>query len=98
MIIRAAAFQNDTTEIDRKTSCKGLARINASHCGLKKVDQARKRKGWSKNAEAWYGIAFTSESTLKRFWRQKRISVDSFINICAAVGIEDWQSIADWSN
>lgn len=76
---------------------KGLARIKASAEGLRKVNQARMRKGWAKSAEVWYELAFTSESTLKRFWRQNRICINSFISICAAVEIEDWESIVDWS-
>ena len=76
---------------------KGSARVKASQEGLRTVDQARKRKGWAKNSKVWYHLAFISESTLKRFWRQNRICVDSFIGICAAVGIDDWETIVDWS-
>lgn len=75
----------------------GVASIRASQAGLQYVDNIRRRKGWAKQSTAWADLASTSATTLKRFWGQKRIRADSFINICSVVGIEDWQSIADWS-
>ena len=94
---KTESFQDDLEVANQSLKRRGLARIKASEDGLQKVDQARKRKGWAKSAEVWYGLALTSESTLKRFWRQSRICQDSFVSICSAVGIEDWESIVDWS-
>ncbi|OUC16339.1 MAG: hypothetical protein B0A82_02105 [Alkalinema sp. CACIAM 70d] len=69
--------------------------LNASTSGLQKVDQARKRRGWNRQSIVWAQSALTSVATLKQFWRGERISRDNFIQICQAVGIEDWLSIAE---
>ncbi|MGI0491358.1 NB-ARC domain-containing protein [Alkalinema pantanalense CENA528] len=69
--------------------------LNASASGLQKVDQARKRRGWNRQSIVWAQSALTSVATLKQFWRGERISRDNFIQICQAVGIEDWLSIAE---
>jgi len=73
------------------------ATVRASEVGLQQVDQARRKKQWSKSEKAWYGLANTSASTLKRFWSKKPIQADIFESICKAVGIEDCQAIADSS-
>jgi tetratricopeptide (TPR) repeat protein len=73
------------------------ATVRASEVGLQQVDQARRKKQWNKYEQAWYGLANTSESTLKRFWSKKPIQADIFESICKAVGIEDCQAIADSS-
>lgn len=74
-----------------------LRSIKASEEGLKRVDRARKRMGWSKTrSKMWWLEANVSQATLRRFWKQS-ILPDSFIAICKAVGIEDWQDIVDWS-
>ena len=72
------------------------ATVRASEVGLQRVDQARRKKQWNKYEKAWYGLANTSASTLKRFWSKKPIQADIFESICKAVGIEDWEEIADW--
>ncbi|MEM9120941.1 MAG: hypothetical protein AAGD09_24120 [Cyanobacteria bacterium P01_F01_bin.56] len=82
---------------DQTPRRKGVARVRATDAGLQQINQARKRKGWSKYCRAWYELAFTSQSTLKRFWRKNRIGVDYFVSICSAVGIDEWESIADWT-
>ena len=73
------------------------AKIRASDAGLQRVDNARRRKGWNKQEEAWHKLALTSLATLKRFWGGKPIEADAFKSICEAVGIEDWEAIADLS-
>ncbi len=68
--------------------------LRASKRGLEIVDRARIKKGWTKYEDAWYGLALTSQATLKRFWCGKAIQKDSFERICQQVGV-DWQAIAD---
>lgn len=69
--------------------------LKASEQGLAIVDQARKRKGWNRQSVAWSQLALTTVSCLKQFWRGERIQRDTFIRLCQAVGIPDWQTIAD---
>lgn len=69
--------------------------LKASAQGLELIDQARKRKGWNRQSVSWSDAALTSVACLKQFWRSERIQPDTFIRICAAVGISDWQAIAD---
>lgn len=72
--------------------------LKASARGLEIVDQARKRKGWTKTMTvAWWQASLTSQATVKRFWRQQPIQQETFINICEAVGIRNWQQIVDGS-
>jgi AAA-like domain/TIR domain len=72
--------------------------IGASEQGLKLIDVARRRKGWTKGCSPiWWQIANTSRATLARFWRGKPIERETFIAICAAVGVPNWQEIADLS-
>ncbi|MGB3558144.1 MAG: AAA-like domain-containing protein [Geitlerinemataceae cyanobacterium] len=72
--------------------------IGASERGLQIVDAARRNKGWTKTSSlSWWRTANTSQATLRRFWRGIPIGREAFINICAAVGIPNWQKIADFS-
>lgn len=72
--------------------------LKASSAGLDLVDRARQRRGWTKTSTArWWQDAHTSRATLRRFWQGERIQQDIFIAICQAVGIGDWQTIADFS-
>jgi tetratricopeptide (TPR) repeat protein len=73
------------------------ATVRASEVGLQQVDQARRKKQWSKSEKAWYQLAYTSKSSLKRFWSRTPIQANVFESICKAVGIEDWEAIADFS-
>lgn len=74
-----------------------LRSVKASEEGLKRVDRARKRMGWSKTrSKTWWLEANVSQATLRRFWKQP-IALDGFISICKAAGIKDWQEIVDWS-
>jgi hypothetical protein len=71
-----------------------MATIRASEPGLLQVDRARRKKGWLKQAEMWCQMAQTSRATLKRFWRREAIDQCTFIAICSAVGIADWEPLA----
>lgn len=74
--------------------------LRASEQGRQIVDQARRKKGWNKDAAAWIDAASdicgnVSRSTLQRFWRKQPIRRESFVAICKAVGIDDWEKIVD---
>jgi hypothetical protein len=69
--------------------------LRASEPGLILIDQARRQRGWQKQASAWFQAALTSQATLKRFWQREPIHRESFIEICRAVGIHEWQQIAE---
>jgi hypothetical protein len=70
--------------------------LKASTKGLEIVDQARQRRGWTKTSTAcWWQDAHTSRATLRRFWQGDRIQHDIFIAICQAVGISQWQQVAE---
>ncbi|MEX0270623.1 NB-ARC domain-containing protein [Leptolyngbyaceae cyanobacterium UHCC 1019] len=72
--------------------------LKASAQGLNLMEQARKRKGWNRQSVSWSDAALTSVACLKQFWRGERIQPDTFIRICAAVGMADWQAIAESSS
>jgi hypothetical protein len=69
--------------------------VRASHKGLDTVDHLRRNRGWAKNSTAWCEEALTSVATLKRFWRRLPIQQESFLRICQAVGVLDWQALVD---
>jgi hypothetical protein len=66
------------------------ASLRASVSGLEIVDRARRKKGWNKQAKIW-----AKQYNLKRFWSAIPIDRDTFIEICKAVGIENWEDIVD---
>src|SRR5919202_5701554 len=72
--------------------------LKASRQGLELVDQARRKKGWTKMAAAWLQAAKISTSTLKRFWRGAPIQQETFIAICQAVELKNWEEIAEDSS
>ncbi|BAY10756.1 NB-ARC domain-containing protein [Calothrix sp. NIES-2098] len=73
--------------------------LKASTAGLAIVDKARLRLGWTKTSTArWWQDAHTSRATLRRFWQGDRIQREIFIAICQAVGITNWEAIADSSD
>ncbi len=73
--------------------------LRASTVGLAIVDKARLRLGWTKTSTArWWQDAHTSRATLRRFWQGDRIQQEIFIAICQAVGITNWEAIADSSD
>ncbi|MBK1989611.1 AAA family ATPase [Sphaerospermopsis aphanizomenoides BCCUSP55] len=70
--------------------------LKASTTGLEIVDKARQRLGWTKTSTArWWQDAHTSKATLRRFWQGDRIQKEIFIAICQAVGISEWEHIAE---
>lgn len=69
--------------------------LRASEEGLRIVNLARRNSGWNKTSELWCQAALTSQATLKRFWRRQPIRRETFIDICKAVGIDNWEDIVD---
>lgn len=70
--------------------------LKASARGLATIERAIQRQGWTKtNTPAFWTAAYTSQATLRRFWRKIPIQKATFIAICLAVEIEDWEAIAD---
>ena len=72
----------------------GMNSLRASEHGIQLVDQARRKKNWTKTAEIWCSQGFTSRSTLNRFWARNPINKETFIAICAAVEV-DWQTVVE---
>lgn len=69
--------------------------IRASKQGLEIVDEARRKKGWTRSTTPkWCETAKTTQATLKRFWRGLPIDRYTFIEICNAVGV-NWQQVVD---
>jgi len=68
--------------------------LRASDKGLTKIDRLRIIKGWSRREKAWYELAYTSESTLRRFWKKQPISYENFVKICTVIEA-NWQDIFD---
>lgn len=68
--------------------------LRASDKGLKTIDRLRIIKGWSRREKAWYELAYTSESTLRRFWKKQPISYENFVKICTVIDA-NWQDIFD---
>ena len=66
--------------------------------GLQEIEEKRRLKGWGRTSERWAEVAMSSESTLKRFLKGEAISAVHFINLCQAIGIEDWQSLVEWKS
>jgi tetratricopeptide (TPR) repeat protein len=71
------------------------ASLKASKHGLEIVDRSRQRKGWKRQDEAWLQVASVTLGVLKRFWRRFPIQADSFIKLCQAVDLDNWQDIAE---
>ncbi|MBC1218595.1 NACHT domain-containing protein [Nostoc sp. UCD121] len=73
--------------------------LKASTAGLAIIEKSRQRLGWTKTSTArWWQDAHTSRATLRRFWQGDRIQREIFIAICQAVGIGNWEAIAELSN
>jgi hypothetical protein len=62
---------------------------------LKIIDMVRRNLGWNKSEDTWCKAALTSKATLRRFWAQNRIRRETFIDICKAVGINNWEDIIE---
>jgi class 3 adenylate cyclase len=70
--------------------------LKASSRGLAIIEQAIQRRGWTKtNTPAFWMAAYTSQATLRRFWRKIPIQKATFMAICLAVEIDNWEAIAD---
>jgi Cdc6-like AAA superfamily ATPase len=69
--------------------------LRASQSGLQIVDQARRKKNWTKRAAAWCTTALVGEAALKKFWSRVPIEAEHFKSICRAVGLENWEEIVD---
>ncbi|WP_341731144.1 NB-ARC domain-containing protein [Microcoleus sp. EPA2] len=69
--------------------------LRASEEGLKIIDMVRRNLGWNKTEDTWCRAALTSKATLRRFWAQNRIRRETFIDICKAVGINNWEDIIE---
>jgi hypothetical protein len=69
--------------------------LRASLRGLQIVDQARRKKNWTKRAAAWCVAALVGEAALKKFWAKVPIEAEHFKSICRAVGLENWEEIVD---
>ena len=85
----------DRTPAAKKTAISNV--LKASEAGLKTVNSARYNLGWNKSDRNWSKAALTSTSTLKRFWQRHPIKRETFIDICKAVGIDNWEDICDLS-
>ncbi|MBW4521180.1 MAG: hypothetical protein KME16_15960 [Scytolyngbya sp. HA4215-MV1] len=73
-----------------------MATVKASKSGLDKVARMAQLKGWTKTrTPVWWQDAHTTQATLRRFWRGISIHQEAFVDICKAVGLEDWESIID---
>lgn len=59
------------------------------------IEPARYKKGWTATAQAWCEAAGVSVSTLERFRAGKAISAENFINLCTAVGVENWKDVVN---
>ena len=62
--------------------------------GYKRVDLARKAKGWNKGEKEWYEKALVALPTLRKFWARKTIGRESFENICDVLGV-DWRGVVE---
>jgi hypothetical protein len=72
------------------------SRYDESICtGLKRVEEARKQKRWQCQDARWYMDASVSLPVLKRFRAGQSVREEAFIDICKAVGINNWQEIVD---
>jgi tetratricopeptide (TPR) repeat protein len=69
--------------------------IRASEVGLKVIDEARKQKGWKRQDCRWWSEAQSSLPVLKRFRARQDVGEEIFKRLCKAVGINDWEGVAD---
>jgi hypothetical protein len=73
-----------------------MTSLKASERGLAIINQARLRKGWTKTrTPLWWQSAHTSQATLRRFWQGAAVQNETFVAICEAVGIKNWQTVTD---
>lgn len=72
-----------------------MASLKLSAEGFQILERARRQKRWDKAAEVLCSDALTSKATLRRFWAKQPIQHDTFIRICQALGIENWEEVVD---
>ncbi len=72
-----------------------MASIRGSEDGLKRFKQARNKKGWNQDADSLTTGIGINRSTVQRFEQGQAIYQESFIALCKAVGIENWEEIVD---
>ena len=58
------------------------------------LKKARLEMGYTQ--QDWSHKAMVSDSTVKRFLKGQAITIDCFISLCKAVGIDEWREFADW--
>jgi predicted NACHT family NTPase len=77
-------------------SCDMAKSLIASDTGLQQVNDAREKLGWNRTDEKFLAAAGDiSRATLNRFYAKQPIKHDNFVAICAAVGIKNWQRVAN---
>jgi DNA polymerase III delta prime subunit len=69
--------------------------LRASEEGLTIINLMRRNLRWNKTEVTWCLSALTSQATLKRFWARRPIRRETFIDICKAVGINNWEDIIE---
>jgi WD40 repeat protein len=67
--------------------------FQASDLGLEEIHKARLALGWNKTDDRWLEAAEVSRATLNRFLNGQKVKHETFVNICKAVGIEQWRRI-----
>ncbi|OKH53540.1 hypothetical protein NIES2101_10455 [Calothrix sp. HK-06] len=67
--------------------------LKATEPGLKIVDIARRKKGWSCSDAVWVKAADTSIQNLNNFWQCMPIPKKDFISICYALEITRWKDV-----
>ncbi|RUT04047.1 hypothetical protein DSM106972_049610 [Dulcicalothrix desertica PCC 7102] len=67
--------------------------LTATESGLKIIEIARRKKGWSETDLAWAKAAKTSVETLNNFWQRLPIPQKDFEAICNALELIRWQEI-----
>jgi WD40 repeat protein len=65
----------------------------ASEQGLKDINWARIALGWNRTDDRWLEKSQVSRATLNRFLKGEPVKHDTFVAICAAVGIENWKRV-----
>ncbi len=68
--------------------------LKASNQGLQVVDEARRKRGWTKASVKWREAAQVAPASLKRFWLGRPINKETFVAICKALEI-DWLQVAE---
>ncbi len=69
--------------------------LKLSEQGFELVEAARKRKGWNAQEDKWFLEAKVGPGTLKRFRARQPVRRENFISFCKAVGIENWEDVAE---